>query len=192
MSMELPLRKTRDRPARTFSAAGLLSFFAWPLFSILLLIPLCLYRVWPHSATHHVSDFLSHSWYQGFIALAATLLLWRAWRGRDKLLFWWPLLVSLGTFSCVEILKGVTRWPRPNGEPTGFPSGHTMFSFALAWLLTQTHPRLAPLWFGMAVSVGWSRVDGNAHFPYQVLCGAVFGTLLGWAISRRVRRPANA
>lgn len=191
MSMELPLRKARaSSPARRSAAAGR-SLFAWPFFSILLLTPLCLYRVWPHSATHHISDFFSHTLYQGFICLAAILMLWRAWRSGQKRLFWWPLLVSLGTFLCVVGLKEATHLPRPNGgHPDGFPSGHTTFSFALAWLLTQTHPRLAPLWFGLAVCIGWSRVDGLAHFPYQVLVGACLGTLIGWGISHRLKPPS--
>jgi len=84
----------------------------------------------------------------------------------------------------VEVLKRATGLPRPDGDPTGFPSGHTTFSFAIAWLLTQTNPKLAPLWYAVAVAIGWSRVEGDAHFPYQVLCGAVLGTLLAWGISR--------
>lgn len=112
------------------------------------------------------------------------LVLWRGAWGGSRHLLWWPPAVALGSALCVEGLKRATRLPRPDGDPTGFPSGHTTFAYALAWLLTQIHPRLAPLWYGVAVGIGWSRVEGDAHFPYQVLSGAALGTLVGWGISR--------
>lgn len=135
-----------------------------------------------------MGDFLSHTLYQSFIGLAAVLLLWRGAFGPKRLL-WWPLLAGVLTPLCVEGLKRATRLPRPDGDPSGFPSGHTTFAFALAWLLARAYPRLAPLWFGVAVSIGWSRVEGHAHFPYQVLCGAFLGTVIGWAISRNALPP---
>ena len=138
----------------------------------------------PTRAVHHLGDFGSHTLYQSFIGLAAALFLWRGLRAGPKRLLWWPLAVALGSGLCVEGLKRATRLPRPDGDPTGFPSGHTTFSFALAWLLTQTYPKMAPLWYAVAVGIGWSRVEGEAHFPYQVLCGAALGTLVGWLISR--------
>jgi len=139
---------------------------------------------WPSHPVHRVGDFGSHTLYQSFIGLAAALLIWRGLRAGPRLLLWWPPAVAVGCGLCVEALKRATHLPRPDGDPTGFPSGHTTFSFALAWLLTRTHPKLATLWYAVAVAIGWSRVEGDAHFPYQVLCGAALGTLVGWAISR--------
>jgi membrane-associated phospholipid phosphatase len=136
------------------------------------------------------SDFGSHTLYQSFIGLALVLLLWRGTRGQ-KWLLWWPLLVAVLTPLCVEGLKRATRLPRPDGDPSGFPSGHTTFAFGLAWLLTQVYPRGTPLWFAVAVAIGWSRVEGHAHFPYQVLCGAFFGTVIGWLISHKIARPPS-
>ncbi len=124
------------------------------------------------------------------MGLALVLLLWRGARGPKRLL-WWPLLVAVLTPLCVEGLKRATRLPRPDGDPSGFPSGHTTFAFALAWLLMQSYPRLAPLWFAVAISIGWSRVEGHAHFPYQVLWGAFLGTVIGWGISHKIVRPPS-
>ncbi len=135
-------------------------------------------------------DFCSHTLYQSFIGLALVLLVWAGVRGR-KWLLWWPASVAVLTPLLVEGLKNATRLPRPDGEPTGFPSGHTTFAFALAWLLTRAFPRLTPLWFAIAVAIGWSRVEGHAHFAYQVLCGAVFGTTIGWLISQKIARPPS-
>lgn len=135
-------------------------------------------------------DFCSHTLYQGFMGLAAVLLLWRGVR-LDKRYFWWAGLAALLTPLCVEGLKRLTRLPRPDGDPTGFPSGHTTFAFALAWLLMQAYPRGTALWFGIAIAIGWSRVEGHAHFPYQVLCGAVLGTAVGWGISHKIAKPPS-
>ena len=177
----LPIRllTPAERPAWGSPGGGLL----WPLGGLLILT-ICTQITWPSHAVHRLGDFGSHTLYQSFIGLAAILVLWHGLRGGPKRLLWWPPAVALGSGLCVEVLKRGTGLPRPDGDPTGFPSGHTTFSFALAWLLTQTHPRLAPLWYAVAVGIGWSRVEGDAHFPYQVLCGAVLGTLVAWGISR--------
>jgi membrane-associated phospholipid phosphatase len=145
---------------------------------------------WTVRAAQLASDFGSHTLYQSFIGLALVLLVWRGTHGQ-KWLLWWPLLVAALTPLCVEGLKRATRLPRPDGDPSGFPSGHTTFAFGLAWLLTRVYPRWTPLWFAVAVSIGWSRVEGHAHFRYQVLCGAFFGTVIGWLISHKIARPPS-
>ena len=180
-SRRLPLRL--PAPVERLALATPPAALLWPLGGLLLLV-VGTQLTWPGHAVHRVGDFGSHTLYQSFIGLAAVLLLWRGLRGGPRRLLWWPPAVALGSGLCVEGLKRATHWPRPDGDPTGFPSGHTTFAFALAWLLTQTHPKLAPLWYAVAVGIGWSRVEGGAHFPYQVLCGAVLGTLVAWAISR--------
>ena len=156
----------------------------WPLADFALLALASLHPVWTNRVAKRTGDFGSHTLYLSLIVLAAVLLLGRGLRTPDKYLLWWPVLVGLITFGSVEGLKRLTRLPRPDGDPTGFPSGHTTFAFALAWLLTQVFPRWAPLWYGTAVWIGWARMEGLAHYPYQVLCGALLGTLIGWGVSR--------
>ena len=172
------------------SRTGGLRTLLLPLAAGLLLAFACYFGRSPRPDVHHLSDFGGHTLYQSFIGVAAVLLLWRGFRDGPKTLLWWPPAVALGCGGCVEGLKDLTRLPRPQGDPTGFPSGHTTFAFALAWLLTRTYPRLAPLWYGVAVGIGWSRVEGNAHFPYQGLWGAALGTGIGWAVSRIGPRKA--
>ena len=106
-------------------------------------------------------DFCSHTLYQSFMVIAALLLLW------------WVGLAAALTPLCVVGLKEATRLPRPNGDPSGFPSGHTTFSFALAWLLMQTYPRAAPVWFGIAAAIGWSRVEATPTSPIRCFAGRV-------------------
>ena len=145
---------------------------------------------WTVRAMQLAGDFCSHTLYQSLVGLALVLLLWRGAQG-EKYCFWWVGLTTALTPLCVEGLKQWTRLPRPDGEPTGFPSGHTTFAFALAWLLMQAYPRVTPLWFAAAVTIGWSRVEGHAHFPYQVLCGAFLGTVIGGLITHKIAKPPS-
>jgi membrane-associated phospholipid phosphatase len=68
-----------------------------------------------------------------------------------------------------------------------FPSGHTGASFASAWILSLVWPRLAPAFLGLAGTVGFSRIYVGAHYPGDVLSGAILGVLL----SETVRRVIN-
>jgi len=167
---------------------NLRSPWLWPLASGLALAAAISHPLWKIRDAQLTGDFLSHTAYQSFMWMTALLVLWRGAHGAKRLL-WWPLLAGLILPICVEGLKRATRLPRPDGDPSGFPSGHTTTSFALAWLLMRAYPRGAPLWFGLAVSIGWSRIEGHAHFPYQVLCGAFLGTLIGGVITQKIAKP---
>jgi membrane-associated phospholipid phosphatase len=69
-----------------------------------------------------------------------------------------------------------------------FPSGHTVsaFSFVVAWLALLGW-RAAPLAL-VAVLAGFSRVAVGAHWPVDVLAGAMVGLLGGWLGLRLSRR----
>ena len=62
-----------------------------------------------------------------------------------------------------------------------FPSGHTVsaFSFTVAWLALLGWGRALPIVM-LAALVGFSRIAVGAHWPVDVLAGALIGTAGGW------------
>jgi membrane-associated phospholipid phosphatase len=86
----------------------------------------------------------------------------------------------------VGLLKLRWRRSRPQVVPllvrpqrtTSFPSGHAAAAGAAACALTIVMPPLAPLWIGMAMLMGASRVYVGVHWPTDVAAGIGLGVLL--------------
>lgn len=62
---------------------------------------------------------------------------------------------------------------------SSFPSGHTTFAFMLASIFSHYYPKYRYLFYMLAVWVGFERVEDFAHFPSDVLAGAILGILVG-------------
>lgn len=89
-----------------------------------------------------------------------------------------------------------------------FPSGHSTTAFALCFVVSFLFPRAFPWMLVLAVLIALSRIIVGAHYPTDVIGGAVVGTLgaylvrhafvsLGWVFRRRPdgsieRRPLSA
>jgi membrane-associated phospholipid phosphatase len=108
----------------------------------------------------------------GVAVLAITCIMRRDWRGAVL-----PVLTVLGITMVVHVTKFLFGcWtPRPSGSGGGFPSGHAATAFVLAFLLSSRYPRLAGIWYGIAVAIGWSRIEMRSHYLYQVVGGAILG-----------------
>ncbi len=104
----------------------------------------------------------------------------------------------------VTALKTATRRSRPENIPGtgnladtwfeapggvgvghgGFPSGHTIAAFSVATVIARrygkTHRWVPYVAYGLAASIGFSRMSTLAHFPSDVFLGAA----LGYSVSR--------
>lgn len=61
-----------------------------------------------------------------------------------------------------------------------FPSGHATRAFAFAFGLTAKYPKKGILIFTAAILIGFSRVYIGAHYPLDVLAGALLGIFITW------------
>lgn len=60
---------------------------------------------------------------------------------------------------------------------TSFPSGHTATAFSLAMAITYVWPKFSALAWTAAIAIGISRIAIGAHYPSDVLGGALTGIL---------------
>jgi undecaprenyl-diphosphatase len=138
------------------------------------------FRLWMLAATR-LGD--------GWLWLAAGCLLLAA--GREQRIAQQAAGLALFVTNAVVVtLKRCCRRRRPEAFLPGraglyafdqfsFPSGHTMNAFAASTLLALAFPFLTPLAALVAASIGLSRLVLRAHFPSDVLAGAVLGTIIG-------------
>jgi membrane-associated phospholipid phosphatase len=141
------------------------------------------------------SYYLTRIVFSLFCAASLLLLLVpaarRVLRGVKDRSVWWAPVAVLANVAIEKAGKSFLHLPRPNDDGNGFPSGHAMASFLVAWLVATKYPKLAPLWYAIAAAVAWSRIQVHAHYPYQVVGGALIGTLIGWSISHFLKDKAT-
>lgn len=98
--------------------------------------------------------------------------------GGDR--FWRTADTMASSLVLAEGLKFLIHAPRPDGSGNdSFPSGHTTLAFAMALVESRFHPSEAPLWFGGASWIGYSRIQLRKHNLTDVLAGAALGLATG-------------
>lgn len=67
-----------------------------------------------------------------------------------------------------------------------FPSNHASNTFAGATLISLCFRNTTFLAFGLALLVGYSRVYLKVHYPFDVVGGALYGSLVGYLCYRHI------
>src|SRR3989344_1196680 len=149
--------------------------------------------------------FLGYWIVAGVVACSAATILPRYSRFRRKNIE--IAIVSLASafiarFGVTELIRFFYSRPRPfealadihqllfREGGGSFPSGHAAFSFALAAVVAFYYPRVGMLFFAAAILMGAARVAAGAHWPSDVLGGAIIGIIVGILtvfLTRRLR-----
>ncbi|MDP2668821.1 MAG: phosphatase PAP2 family protein [bacterium] len=74
-------------------------------------------------------------------------------------------------------------------SPAGaMPSGHAVFSFAVAMAVYFYYPKTSILFFLAAISMGLARVAAGVHWPSDILAGALVGIFSAWLINFMLKK----
>ncbi len=96
----------------------------------------------------------------------------------------------------LKVLVGENRPSEPDPlvsipHSHSFPSGHTATAVAAAVVLSVLAPRAVPLFVLLAAGVAYSRLYVGAHFPLDVVGGAVLGAAIALLLLAVVRRRSD-
>lgn len=98
----------------------------------------------------------------------------------------------IARFGIASIIRFFYHRPRPfldlslphliNDTTYSFPSGHTIFMFALATSIYFFNKKLAYFLYASGLVIGLARVAGGVHYLSDIVSGVVLGALIGWAV----------
>lgn len=89
----------------------------------------------------------------------------------------------------ITLVRAIVVGRKPGNY--SFPSGHSAAAFGGAWLLTRRYPKLAPLFYLVALMTGFSRSYLGAHYPGDVIMGGIAGTVLGEGYRRLINEVGD-
>lgn len=86
-----------------------------------------------------------------------------------------------GFFSRIRPYKKHSKIPIMHPpDKHSFPSGHTMVAFAVAFSIGSYSKYSAALLYPIASLIAFSRVYVGLHYPFDVIFGIIFGTMIGF------------
>jgi undecaprenyl-diphosphatase len=130
------------------------------------------------------------------LVLIALWLTWRPENQRGAFLAGASALIALGIG---QLIGHALPRPRPylthtvnllisRSVDTSFPSDHATLGFAVAVMVWQVNRRIGSSLLILAFMLAFSRVFVGAHYPSDVLGGAVLGTVTSLVIGALSRR----
>ena len=135
------------------------------------------------------------------LVLVALWLSWRPRNQRGALLAAVSALVALGLGQIIgkafprprPYLSHAVNQLIPRSLDTSFPSDHAILGFAVAVMVWRYNRRAGAVLLVLALLMAVARVFVGAHYPGDVLGGAVLGTLTSVALARLgERRPLSS
>jgi len=91
-------------------------------------------------------------------------------------------------YNAVDKGEVVVHYLFAMGTSGSFPSGHTATVFAIAFTLNRIYKNRLLYLYPVAFWIALSRVYVAAHFPSDILAGALMGILSAWAVLSFVSR----
>jgi membrane-associated phospholipid phosphatase len=162
-----------------YREATMMKHFLKP-FSLLLISITCISLAGMPAAAHELGDKGS-SFGRGasdaivpFVVLGELSVFLKGKKGHKEAITGGEALIA--NELATRLLKTTVRERRPNGDSrTSFPSGHASAAFAMATVIAKYQPKLKWPAYAAAATIGWSRVDVNAHYWHDVAAGALLG-----------------
>jgi membrane-associated phospholipid phosphatase len=123
------------------------------------------------------------------VILLVAFFVYRAWAQGQHTKVWAYAAALLSAFVSrfvvTSAIRAVYHHPRPfvtlqvphllNDSLYSFPSGHTIFMFALATGVYRVNKKLGWWLYGLGLLIGLARVAGGVHYPSDILGGMVLG-----------------
>ncbi len=159
--------------------------------------------VWTHPGLDAIMPYWREktTWIPAYVLL----LVWVVWQWRGKailFILWTLVLVAAADGISHRLIKKNVQRLRPCktehlqevrslvpcGSGYSFTSNHATNHFALAvfWSLSlfPSRRRMQLLLIVWASTIAYGQVYVGVHFPLDVLCGALLGSVIGWLIHR--------
>lgn len=94
-----------------------------------------------------------------------------------------PRDLNLHRFGSWQTFRGPLHLTETPLSHLSFPSGHTATAFALAYVFSRYYPKGRPMFLVIAACSGIGRIVVKAHYPSDVIAGAVLGWGFGCLVS---------